>query len=133
MAKERATLKNKIATKQPDKGGRPPTYDPKIHPQVAKALCAKGATIVELAAAFDVAISTIWEWKASKPDFSSRARWVARKRMIASSAACSSAPLVTPTIASRFFAGRLRQAGLCAIQRDVPPDPRDRCHEAMAS
>jgi hypothetical protein len=32
-------------------------------------LCAKGATIAELAAAFDVAISTIWLWKTSHPEF----------------------------------------------------------------
>ncbi len=69
MAKKRATLKTKTVGKQPKKGGRPPTYNPDIHPQAAKALCAKGATVAELAAAFDVAISTIWMWKISHPEF----------------------------------------------------------------
>ena len=32
-------------------------------------LCSKGATIAELALAFDVAISAIWPWKISKPAF----------------------------------------------------------------
>lgn len=48
---------------------RPPAYDPEIHPQAAKPLCAKGVTIAELAAAFNVAISLIWEWKATHPGF----------------------------------------------------------------
>jgi hypothetical protein len=69
MAKKRATPKNKPRTKPVDGCGRPSTYDLDIRPIVAKALCAKGATIAELAAAFDVAISTIWLWKISHPAF----------------------------------------------------------------
>ena len=67
--KKRATLKTKSADKQPGKGGRPTIYDPKIHPQAAEALCAKGLTIAELVLAFDVAISTNWMWKLSQPAF----------------------------------------------------------------
>lgn len=69
MAKKRATPKTSSAKREPNKGGRPPTYNPKFHPQAAKVLCAKGATIAELAAAFDVAISTIWQWKITHPEF----------------------------------------------------------------
>ena len=69
MAKKRATLKNKTANKRADNPGRPPVYNPKIHPQAAKVLCRKGAMIAELALAFGVAISTIWQWKASHAEF----------------------------------------------------------------
>jgi hypothetical protein len=69
MAKKRPTLDNSKRDRRADNPGRPPRYDPDIHPKAAKALCAKGATIAELAAAFDVAISTIWLWKTSHPEF----------------------------------------------------------------
>jgi hypothetical protein len=54
---------------QSDKGIHPPIYDPKIPPQAAKVLCSKGATIAKIAAAFDVAISTICIWKINHPAF----------------------------------------------------------------
>lgn len=69
MAKKRPTLENLKRDRRADNPGRPPRYNPDIHPKAAKALCAKGATIAELAAAFDVAISTIWLWKVSHPEF----------------------------------------------------------------
>ena len=69
MAKKRPTLENSKRDRRADNPGRPPRYNPDIHPKAAKALCAKGATIAELAAAFDVAISTIWLWKTSHPEF----------------------------------------------------------------
>lgn len=69
MAKKQATPKTSSAKREPNKGGRPLTYNAAFHPQAAKALCAKGATIAEIAAAFDVAISTIWQWKISHPEF----------------------------------------------------------------
>jgi transposase-like protein len=69
MAKKRATPKTSTAKRKPSKGGRPPKYDPKFHPRVAKALCAKGATIAEIANAFGVAISTIWQWKINHEEF----------------------------------------------------------------
>lgn len=69
MAKKRATPKKSATDKRADNPGRPPIYNPKIHPSVAKALCARGATVAELATAFDVAISTIWQWKISHPEF----------------------------------------------------------------
>jgi hypothetical protein len=68
-AKKHVTLKTETAAKQSDKGSRPPIYDPKIHPQATKVLCNKGATIAELAAAFDVAISTICILKVNHPVF----------------------------------------------------------------
>lgn len=69
MAKKRPTLENSKRDRRADNPGRPPRYNPDIHPKAAKALCAKGATIAELAAAFGVAISTIWLWKTSHPEF----------------------------------------------------------------
>jgi hypothetical protein len=69
MAKKRPTLENSKRDRRADNPGRPPRYHPDIHPKAAKALCAKGATIAELAAAFSVAISTIWLWKTSHPEF----------------------------------------------------------------
>ena len=69
MGKKRPTLENSKRDRRADNPGRPPRYNPDIHPKAAKALCAKGATIAELAAAFDVAISTIWLWKTSHPEF----------------------------------------------------------------
>jgi hypothetical protein len=69
MAKKRPALENSKRDRRADNPGRPSRYNPDIHPKAAKALCAKGATIAELAAAFDVAISTIWLWKTSHPEF----------------------------------------------------------------
>ena len=48
MARKRIAPKNKTRTKR------------EFHPQAAKVLCSKGATIAELVDAFNVAISTIW-------------------------------------------------------------------------
>lgn len=69
MAKKRATPKNTPRTKRPDGRGHPPTYNPDIYPKATKALCAKGETAAEFALAFDLAISTIWQWKISHPSF----------------------------------------------------------------
>lgn len=69
MAKKRSTLKKKSDAAPKQLRGRPPTYDPQFHPNAAKALCGKGATIAELADAFDVAISTIWQWKVAHKEF----------------------------------------------------------------
>ncbi|OPH82894.1 hypothetical protein [Nitrobacter vulgaris] len=69
MAKKRPALENSKRDRRADNPGRPPRYNPDIHPKAAKVLCAKGATIAELAAAFNVAISTIWLWKTSHSEF----------------------------------------------------------------
>jgi hypothetical protein len=69
MAKKQHTLENSKRDRRANNPGRPPRYNPDIHPKAAKVLCAKGATIAELAAAFGVAISTIWLWKTSHPEF----------------------------------------------------------------
>lgn len=69
MAKKRTTPINKTGAKRTASRGRPFTYNPKFHPQAAKALCAKGEIVAELATAFDVAISTIWQWKRNYPEF----------------------------------------------------------------
>ena len=69
MPKKRPRPKTARAKRPPNKGGRPATYSPKFHPQAAKVLWARGATVAELATAFDVAPSTIWQWKISHPAF----------------------------------------------------------------
>ena len=69
MAKKRATLENVKRDRRADNPGRPSRYNPDVHPKVAKAMCAKGATISELANAFGVCIATIWNWKVTYPEF----------------------------------------------------------------
>jgi hypothetical protein len=55
MAKKGSTPKNRKPSGRVDRHGRsldnrgrPSTYDKEFHPQAAKALCSKGATIAEL-------------------------------------------------------------------------------------
>jgi hypothetical protein len=43
--------------------GRPPKYNPNFHPQAAKKFCEMGATVDQLADAFRVSISTIYQWQ----------------------------------------------------------------------
>ena len=50
-------------------GGRPTKYEPKYAEQARK-LCMLGATDEELADFFEVAVSTIYEWKLKFPKFS---------------------------------------------------------------
>lgn len=69
MVTKRSIPKNKPRAKSDDGRGRPPKYDRKFHPKAAQALCAKGATIAEIAAAFGVVPSTIWQWKVTHPEF----------------------------------------------------------------
>lgn len=58
----------KVKDKQSDKGGRPTKYLEKYNPQVTK-LCLLGATDVAIADFFDVAVSTIYEWRTKYPEF----------------------------------------------------------------
>jgi len=74
MAKKNATLKNSTRDRRADNPGRPARYNPKFHPQAAKALCARGATIAEIAKAFGVCIATIWNWKVTYPEFTESCR-----------------------------------------------------------
>jgi hypothetical protein len=60
------SMKNK---KSIDKGGRPTKYKP-THNNQAYKLCLLGATDKELAEFFEVAVSTINEWKKDFPRFS---------------------------------------------------------------
>jgi hypothetical protein len=50
-------------------GGRPSKYEPRFSLQVKK-LCRLGATNEEIAEFFEVAVSTIHEWRAEYPAFS---------------------------------------------------------------
>lgn len=50
-------------------GGRPSKYKQEYADQAAK-LCALGATDAQLADFFEVAISTIYQWKIANPEFS---------------------------------------------------------------
>lgn len=51
------------------KGGRPSSYKPEYVEQ-AKKLCELGATDVEMADFFEVAVSTFYKWKNAHPEFS---------------------------------------------------------------
>jgi transposase-like protein len=64
----------KSSARQKRSRGRPPKYNPDIHPQAAKAFCEMGATINQLADAFGVAISTIYQWQIAHPEFSESCR-----------------------------------------------------------
>jgi transposase-like protein len=59
----------KLSVRQKRSRGRPPKYSPDFHPQAAKKFCEMGATIDQLADAFGVAISTIYQWQNTYPDF----------------------------------------------------------------
>jgi hypothetical protein len=52
-----------------NKGGTPVTKYHKSFPSVAKKLCEFGATNADLAIAFDVALSTIWQWQFAHIEF----------------------------------------------------------------
>lgn len=51
--------------------GRPTKYDPNFHPIWAEKLAKLGATNEEIAATFEISVSTIWEWSQQHPIFSS--------------------------------------------------------------
>lgn len=48
--------------------GRPTKYEP-VFPERARELCERGATDIELADFFDIACSTLYEWKHVHPEF----------------------------------------------------------------
>lgn len=51
-------------------GGRPTKYDPKYHPRWARGLLLRGATVEEIADEMGVALSTIYKWRETHPEFS---------------------------------------------------------------
>ena len=51
-------------------GGRPSKYDKELHPKLAKAYAMAGLTDAQMAAEFDVALSTVSLWKTEHPEFS---------------------------------------------------------------
>ena len=51
-------------------GGRPSKYTPKFHDPLARRLTLLGQTMSQMADVFDVAESTIWDWKKRHPTFS---------------------------------------------------------------
>lgn len=65
--------KNQEAPEEPNKGGRPPTYDASFVP-IARQLCALGATDADLATAFSVTTQSIWLWQKRHPDFKDAVR-----------------------------------------------------------
>ena len=60
-------VKKKAQTRR---GGRPVVYDPKRFPTLAWWLASKGATDAELAHAFSIHTSTVYDWKKKYPEFS---------------------------------------------------------------
>lgn len=51
-------------------GGRPSKYTPKFHIPLATRLTLLGQTMTQMADAFEIAESTIWDWKNKFPEFS---------------------------------------------------------------
>lgn len=51
-------------------GGWPPKYTPKFHVPLARRLTFLGQTMAQMAQVFDVAESTIWDWKKKYSEFS---------------------------------------------------------------
>ncbi len=50
-------------------GGRPPKYNPDLHPKLAEAYAWGGATEEEIAQRLDVSVTTIANWKNQHPEF----------------------------------------------------------------
>src|SRR5215472_3627517 len=50
-------------------GGRPTHYDPKRHPELAKFMASRGATVAEFADAVGVTDRTVRNWFAAYPEF----------------------------------------------------------------
>lgn len=50
--------------------GRPSPYDPVAHPRLASSLSRLGATMPEVAEALGVAVSTVYLWRSTHPEFS---------------------------------------------------------------
>ncbi|WP_284415301.1 hypothetical protein [Acidovorax sp. SUPP3334] len=69
-----AARKTKAAAKpvvpKKEAGGRPSKYTPKFHDPLARRLTLLGQTMAQMADVFDVAESTIWDWKKKHPRFS---------------------------------------------------------------
>lgn len=55
-----------------NKGGRPPKYDPKFHPEQAYLFALLGATDKQMAESWAVGVSTLNEWKIRFPEFLKR-------------------------------------------------------------
>jgi hypothetical protein len=51
-------------------GGRPPKYDPKVHPEMVRLLAAEGTVKEDLWIHFAVDHSTIYDWMKKHPEFS---------------------------------------------------------------
>ena len=50
-------------------GGRPPGYDPQIHPALAGMAASEGKTNKEIAAALEISVGTLWNWEKEYPEF----------------------------------------------------------------
>ncbi|ROI05462.1 terminase [Chryseobacterium sp. G0240] len=53
-----------------NKGGRPTKYDPDFHPKKVVGYCLLGLTDEQIAGVFEIAVSTLYEWKLNYPQFS---------------------------------------------------------------
>lgn len=62
------TLKNEIIAKHP--GGRPLTYDSKLHPLLVKALISKNYTNVKIIEEMGISEKTFYTWKKEHVEFS---------------------------------------------------------------
>jgi hypothetical protein len=52
-----------------NKGGRPGSYNPKLHPQIAEAMASVGAPESAIARQLGIATVTLWRWKLKHVEF----------------------------------------------------------------
>ena len=71
MAAKKSTLKTPVKAKTPERRGvgRPTSWKPE-YAEMAYKFCLLGASDERLAELFEVAVSTIYEWKRTVPEFS---------------------------------------------------------------
>ena len=57
-------------TEEKNLGGRPTKYNPDYHPKKVIGYCLLGLTDEQIAGIFEIAVSTLYEWKKEFPEFS---------------------------------------------------------------
>ncbi|MEM6668546.1 MAG: hypothetical protein AAF661_04950 [Pseudomonadota bacterium] len=66
----RAPKKTPAKKARKSNAGRPPKYDAKLHPKLAEAYVVAGKNVVQIAAELEISVSTFYDWRENKPEFS---------------------------------------------------------------
>lgn len=61
--------------------GRPPSYNAKFHPNMARILASQGLSDEDIAREIGIAVSTYYKWKKEKPAFSEAIKKAKRTRI----------------------------------------------------